>query len=64
MDKKDKIVQKSKLGQENPKLSYSTTACKDNFWDKIDEHVAKYGNISTPELDWGPDVGTEIIDHQ
>ena len=35
---------------------------KDAFWDKMDANSRKYGSDSTPEVDWGHDVGSEKID--
>ncbi|AMV60668.1 Hypothetical protein ADU72_0902 [Pediococcus damnosus] len=35
---------------------------KDTFWDKVNAHVAKYGSIDTPQIDFGSDVGAEVID--
>ncbi|HBG91411.1 AbrB family transcriptional regulator [Lactobacillus acetotolerans] len=34
----------------------------ENMWDIVKAQEKKYGNLSTPEIDWGPDVGSEIID--
>ena len=34
----------------------------DKFWKKVFEQEKIYGNVSTPEVDWGPDVGNEIVD--
>jgi len=37
---------------------------KSDFWQQLYEQAARYGSPDTPELDWGPDVGLEIIsDH-
>ncbi|MFT4245991.1 MAG: type II toxin-antitoxin system PrlF family antitoxin [Micrococcaceae bacterium] len=33
-----------------------------SFWDKVFDQEKKYGNPSTDELDWGADVGAEVID--
>ncbi|WP_318530594.1 AbrB/MazE/SpoVT family DNA-binding domain-containing protein [Companilactobacillus hulinensis] len=33
-----------------------------NFWRIVAEQEKKYGSVSTPEIDWGQDVGSEVID--
>ncbi|QEA31304.1 AbrB/MazE/SpoVT family DNA-binding domain-containing protein [Secundilactobacillus malefermentans] len=36
----------------------------DSFWNRVNENVAQYGPIDdSPEIDWGPDVGAEVIDY-
>jgi len=37
---------------------------KSDFWQQLYEQAARYGSPDTPELDWGPDVGHEIISDQ
>ncbi len=31
------------------------------FWKIVNDQAAIWGNVSTAEIDWGPDVGEEII---
>jgi len=40
-------------------MEKSTT---DDFWSMIDEQEKKYGNISTPEVDWGKDIEADDFD--
>ncbi|ERL65264.1 AbrB/MazE/SpoVT family DNA-binding domain-containing protein [Schleiferilactobacillus shenzhenensis] len=35
---------------------------KPSFWAVVHEQEKQYGNLSTPEVDWGADVGGEVID--
>ncbi|GHP13401.1 hypothetical protein YK48G_08260 [Lentilactobacillus fungorum] len=35
---------------------------KDDFWKMVDEQEKKYGKVDTPEIDWGPDAGSEDFD--
>jgi antitoxin PrlF len=35
---------------------------KEVFWNKIREVEAEYEVASSPEVDWGEDVGSEVID--
>ena len=35
---------------------------KNNLWDIVDAQEKVYGNIDTPEIDWGQDVEEERID--
>lgn len=35
---------------------------KDKFWSDMENLKNEYGIVSTPEIDWGEDVGTEVID--
>ncbi|KRK80463.1 AbrB/MazE/SpoVT family DNA-binding domain-containing protein [Companilactobacillus nodensis] len=35
---------------------------KNDLWSVVKEQEKKYGNLSTPEIDWGEDVGVEVID--
>lgn len=32
-----------------------------DFWDEVEHQEKIYGNLSTDELDWGSDVGEEVI---
>ena len=33
-----------------------------DFWTTVDQQQKKYGSVDTPEIDWGPDVGSEDFD--
>ncbi len=33
-----------------------------DIWSLAREQAVKYGSIDTPEIDWGSDVGNEVID--
>lgn len=33
----------------------------DSFWNVVKEQERKYGNVSTPEIDWGADHESEDI---
>jgi hypothetical protein len=33
------------------------------FWDMVAQQELQYGNVSTPELDWGPDIEVEDINN-
>jgi len=35
---------------------------KDAFWQKVEEQQQKYGLLDETEMDWGNDVGHEVID--
>ncbi|MBD5432511.1 MAG: AbrB/MazE/SpoVT family DNA-binding domain-containing protein [Lactobacillus sp.] len=35
---------------------------EDDLWQMVKEQEEKYGSIDTPEIEWGEDVGKEIID--
>lgn len=39
----------------------SNQAAKD-FWTIIAEQERKYGNVNTPEINWGEDIGAEKIE--
>lgn len=40
----------------------TVTLKKDNdFWDEVKRQEKAYGNLSTDELDWGSDMGEEVI---
>lgn len=40
----------------------TVTLKKDNdFWNEVKQQEQIYGNLSTNELDWGPDIGEEVI---
>ncbi|CAM2854641.1 AbrB/MazE/SpoVT family DNA-binding domain-containing protein [Fructilactobacillus fructivorans] len=34
----------------------------EDFWKIVEDQEKKYGNVSSPETDWGPDQGSEVID--
>ncbi|WP_261810362.1 AbrB family transcriptional regulator [Levilactobacillus humaensis] len=34
----------------------------DEFWSVVEKQEKIYGNLSTPEPDWGTDVGAEEFD--
>ncbi len=42
------------VSRKSPKVS--------GFWRTVDEQEKKYGSVDTPEIDWGPDVGSEEFD--
>ncbi|GEN93992.1 AbrB/MazE/SpoVT family DNA-binding domain-containing protein [Pediococcus ethanolidurans] len=62
--KKLKLTTNSKIDfLQRDQTSYILqTQDKDVFWNQIDQHIAKYGRFNERKLDWGPDVGAEIID--
>ena len=35
---------------------------EDDLWKKVRGQEEKYGTIDTPEIEWGEDIGTEIIE--
>ena len=35
---------------------------KDDSWGVAEKQRVKYGVVNTPEIDWGKDVGSEVID--
>lgn len=35
---------------------------ENDLWSELHEQAAKYGNPSTPEIDWGTDVESEDFD--
>lgn len=49
-----KNTSKNQITVEKPKTH--------NLWDIVEEQRKKYGNIDTPEIDWGSDVGEERLD--
>ncbi|WP_137596853.1 AbrB/MazE/SpoVT family DNA-binding domain-containing protein [Paucilactobacillus kaifaensis] len=46
---------------ENGEVIVKREQAKD-IWELAREQVAQYGSINTSEMDWGPDVGNEVID--
>ena len=34
----------------------------EEFWEVFDEHERKFGNVSTPEIDWREDVESKDFD--
>ncbi|WP_125713467.1 AbrB/MazE/SpoVT family DNA-binding domain-containing protein [Companilactobacillus kedongensis] len=37
-------------------------ASDNSLWSIVKDQEKKYGNVSTPEMDWGTDIGNEKID--
>lgn len=33
-----------------------------SLWDTVAEQEEEYGSVNTDEIDWGQDIGNEVID--
>lgn len=40
----------------------SVTKGTAELWDIVSEQEKEYGNLSTPEIDWGPDIESDNFD--